>query len=414
MNFSDSVIPVEVIRLIQTLKEHQFEGWIVGGAIRMLILNQSPKDWDIATNARPEQVQKVFTHTIETGIAYGTVTVVLDSMHIQVTTFRKEKEYKNHRKPQGVDYCEKIEDDLSRRDFTMNAIAYDPISRESLDPFDGKSDIEYKTIKAVGEPERRFEEDALRILRALRFQSQLGFFIDPVTMDGMVQQSNLMTKLSWERVQEEFSKWLMGDYFSMTESTVSKIELFQIFDQKPSSELQKHWNLIPIFPSLAFRLCAFFNFYFANVSTTDKIKDTEQFVKQLKYSQSMILKVTQFMDFISAPIDMNETTQRITWTKKALNLGFEDAICLLDWKLQDVEHKPSLLKAKAHLVHLKLQDFERKVKPLAIDGHMVMETLGLSPGAKVKEVLEQAEDFVLEDPDRNRKDILLDFLKQNK
>lgn len=415
MNFSEMNIPSPVLGIIQKLHEHSYEGWLVGGAIRTLLMDKTPKDWDLTTNATPEQVQKIFPHTIETGLAYGTVTVVMDNMQIQVTTFRKEGEYEDHRKPKEVEYCASILDDLSRRDFTMNAIAYNPVLEKVEDPYQGEDDIQHRWIRAVGDSNLRFQEDALRILRALRFQSQLGFSIEDPTMQSMVDSSKLLLTLSRERIRDEFDKWLLGEHFSMTKETVKELNLFQIWEVAPSSSFYQHWDSIAAMqPTLLFRLSALLDLYVTAEPPADKIRICLNLLKSLKFPQSLISKVIQFIEFLNLPMDMDHVEKRLSFIKKSLDIGFDDAILLLDWKLQQTSNKPLLLNTKNHIQNLKKQGFDKKVRPLAIDGNQIMSTLNLQPGPQIREILEELENWVLEHPDSNSSQKLLDRVQQKR
>ena len=177
-------IPSQVNRAIEILCGGGHSAYIVGGAVRNIIMDIPVNDWDITTSALPDETLELFNdyRTIETGIQHGTVTVIIDEMPLEITTFRIEKGYSDNRHPDRVDFTDKVEDDLSRRDFTVNAIAYSP-EKGFVDPFGGCADIKKETIRCVGNPNVRFGEDALRILRALRFSSVLGFEIDPETAE---------------------------------------------------------------------------------------------------------------------------------------------------------------------------------------------------------------------------------------
>ncbi len=328
MNFSNNDIPAQVFKLIQTLQNKGFEGWIVGGAIRTLLLStikgeaiasRGPYDWDITTNATPTQVQEIFQHTIETGVAYGTVTVVIDGMNIQVTTYRKESGYEDHRKPSDVSYCDNLEDDLSRRDFTMNAIAYDPNNQEFKDPFNGVQDIEQQLIKAVGNSNLRFKEDSLRILRAVRFQSQLGFLIEGETLKAMSQASPQLETLSRERIFEEMSKWLVGDHFSMTRETAQQINLKNLFSIPPESKLYEKWDLVgTISPTVLFRFSAFFDLYTGDQPIEIKLSNSLKLLTSLKCSQKIISKVTQFIEYLNKGYELEVTSERLLFLKPHL------------------------------------------------------------------------------------------------
>lgn len=181
----------------------------VGGCVRDLLLGRVPGDWDVTTSAMPEQVQALFSHTIPTGIKHGTITVVEDGMAIEVTTFRTESGYEDSRHPDAVSFDTDLLGDLARRDFTVNAMALGE-DMEIVDPFGGQIDLEKKLIRAVGDPEMRFSEDALRILRGIRFAAQLGFDIEPETEKAMETCARLVEKVSAERIKVEVEKTLLS------------------------------------------------------------------------------------------------------------------------------------------------------------------------------------------------------------
>ena len=204
-------IPPQVNRATQILQSDGHSAYVVGGAVRDMLMGKAAHDWDITTSALPEETLKAFAdfRTIETGLKHGTVTVIVDGMSLEITTFRIEGDYSDNRHPDSVDFTDKIEDDLSRRDFTVNAIAYSP-EKGFADPFDGQTDIKNKIIRCVGDPDKRFGEDALRILRALRFSSVLGFEIDESTKESIHHNYKLLANISVERVFVEISKLLCG------------------------------------------------------------------------------------------------------------------------------------------------------------------------------------------------------------
>lgn len=209
MNYNTQ-IPKDALYIIETLEEKGYEAYVVGGCVRDMIMNRTPNDWDITTSAKPEEVKQVFSRTYDTGIQHGTVTVIVDEEHYEVTTYRIEGEYKDSRRPESVSFVEDITLDLSRRDFTMNAIAYHPV-RGFVDPYNGKKHIEEGFIKSVRDAKERFTEDALRILRAVRFSAQLGFIIDENTIKGIKACKQLLANISKERIRDEFLKICLSD-----------------------------------------------------------------------------------------------------------------------------------------------------------------------------------------------------------
>ncbi|MBQ3045457.1 MAG: HD domain-containing protein [Clostridia bacterium] len=204
-------IPPQVNRAIEILQSGGHSAYVVGGAVRDALMSMDAQDWDITTSALPEETLECFSdfRTIETGLQHGTVTAIVDGTPLEITTYRIETGYSDNRHPDKVDFTDKIEDDLSRRDFTVNAIAYSP-KNGFCDPFAGQADIQKRIIRCVGDPDKRFSEDALRILRALRFSSVLGFEIDSKTADSIKRNYKLLKNISVERIFTELSKLLCG------------------------------------------------------------------------------------------------------------------------------------------------------------------------------------------------------------
>lgn len=202
-------IPEAVIAVCSRLKSHGFEAYVVGGAVRDLLLQREGFDWDVTTSATPDLVMSIFAHTAPTGIKHGTVTVIVGNSKIEVTTMRKEGVYADGRRPSSVCFVDDIETDLARRDFTINAIAYDPIDDRLVDPFGGCKDLRAQVIRAVGDPDRRFAEDRLRMLRAVRIACALEFTIEKNTLEGIVRNSASIASISAERIRDEFLK-IMG------------------------------------------------------------------------------------------------------------------------------------------------------------------------------------------------------------
>lgn len=205
-------VPEGALSIIQKLQSSGYEAYIVGGCVRDSVLGRNPKDWDICTSAIPDEVIKLFNdiEVIPTGIKHGTVTLIEKDGNYEVTTFRIDGEYKDHRRPESVSFTSSLYKDLARRDFTINAMAYDPIKNKFVDPFNGRTDIQRKLIRCVGDPDKRFSEDALRILRGVRFASELGFDIDETTAISIHKNVMDLLKIASERVTTELSKLLIG------------------------------------------------------------------------------------------------------------------------------------------------------------------------------------------------------------
>lgn len=205
-------LPPTVKYIIKKIYEHNYEAYIVGGCVRDALLDVTPHDYDITTSAPPHVVLDIFKDfkCIETGIEHGTVSVLIDSNLYEITTYRIEGEYKDHRRPDSVDFTNKLEEDLKRRDFTINAMAYNE-KDNLIDLFGGKEDLKNKIIKTVGNPYDRFNEDGLRMIRAIRFSSKLNFTIEKETLKAIYDKSFIINNISLERITDEFTKIILSD-----------------------------------------------------------------------------------------------------------------------------------------------------------------------------------------------------------
>lgn len=246
--FSDMLVkdnfPMEIINICEMLTNHRFQAYVVGGSIRDIILGAStPQDWDIATDAKPNEILDLFTESfrvIPTGIKHGTITILYNEKTIEVTTFRVEADYIDGRRPTQVHFVNNIREDLSRRDLTINAIAYDPINDVLSDPFDGIEDIKSQIIRMVGNPHERLQEDGLRLIRIFRFVSQLGFNIETETLKSVPLHFEVFKKVATERVHTEFQKLLHGAFFQKAFVLLEETGLlYQIIPELWSKEVQE-------------------------------------------------------------------------------------------------------------------------------------------------------------------------------
>ncbi|MCX7921634.1 MAG: HD domain-containing protein [Clostridia bacterium] len=204
-------IPESVSYIISVLNKNGYEAFAVGGCVRDSVLGKKPKDWDITTSANPLRVKELFEKTVDTGIKHGTVTVVLEGENYEVTTYRIEGEYTDNRRPDSVEFTTSLEEDLSRRDFTVNSIAYHP-EKGFVDPFGGVDDLRGKKIRAVRNAGERFREDALRMMRAIRFSAQLDFELVEDTFEAIIDNASLIKKVSAERIRDELTKTLISEH----------------------------------------------------------------------------------------------------------------------------------------------------------------------------------------------------------
>lgn len=219
---------LEAIPVIEKIEESGYEAYFVGGSVRDSMLNRTINDIDIATQATPEEVKAIFDITFDIGIEHGTVLVRFNHQNFEVTTYRTESTYNDYRRPSSVQFIRSLHDDLQRRDFTMNAMAMDKAGN-IIDPFNGKKAIEQKTIVTVGLPHDRFTEDALRMMRAIRFVSQLGFSIEEVTFQAIKQSAHLLNKIAMERIEMEMSKLLSGKHKKAALHLIDSLQLYEVF-----------------------------------------------------------------------------------------------------------------------------------------------------------------------------------------
>ncbi|MCQ2451031.1 MAG: CCA tRNA nucleotidyltransferase [Clostridia bacterium] len=266
-------IPFEIEKIIDTLYENGYEGFIVGGCVRDILLKKTPHDFDITTNALPENVKAIFPKTVDTGIKHGTVTVITENnTPVEVTTYRTETEYKDMRHPENVVFVGDIKEDLSRRDFTVNALAYNK-RKGLIDCFGGENDLNHKILRAVGDPYKRFSEDALRILRLFRFSSTLSFSMENKTYTAALKLCKNLKSISAERVFSELSKLLLGDNPDVLRPLIKNggLESFGITGNKSLKKL----SLLP--KNFELRFFAFLEIYgldFDTVFSKLKVKNS--------------------------------------------------------------------------------------------------------------------------------------------
>lgn len=236
-------IPQKVNYIIKELNRHGYEAYAVGGCVRDMVLGRTPQDWDITTCATPQEVKKIFRRTVDTGIEHGTVTVLIDKEHFEITTYRIDGEYEDARHPRQVSFTSSLKEDLKRRDFTINAMAYND-DEGFVDLFGGLNDIKAGMIRCVGSAAERFDEDALRILRAVRFSAQLGFDIEAETMKAIKDKAQKLEFISAERIREELSKLLLSDHADrlriLYESGISRVILPEFDEMMKTAQNNIH------------------------------------------------------------------------------------------------------------------------------------------------------------------------------
>lgn len=406
-------LPDDVRRIIKTIEDNGYEAYAVGGCVRDSILGRNPDDWDITTSARPEQIKSFFKKTIDTGIKHGTVTVMMNHTGYEVTTYRIDGEYKDGRHPESVEFSAKLVDDLKRRDFTINAMAYNE-SNGFVDEFNGIEDLNNHVIRCVGNPIERFSEDALRMMRAIRFSAQLGFDIDSKTYAAIVELAPAIRHVSMERVQVELAKTIMSDnpfYVKQYEQTGLLRENLSYMDEILSGKLVKNaMAMLKYAPkSTVLRYAAIFN-----MGEPDRVKAE---LKALKLDNYTVDTVTKLVAYSKDTIEENEPAVREAvhkYGKELLALMFENEEARINTKEEIVGI--SLSSQRLHLNRIKkmYEDIISRgdcisVKDLDITGNDLME-YGLS-GVQIGKTLNELLHIVIENPKLNEKSTLLAMIE---
>lgn len=441
-------IPKEVRGVVLVLQSAGFEAYLVGGCVRDMLLGIPPKDYDVTTNATPEQIIPLFPKTFYEN-SYGTVGVVTcgDELGIpcvdetvkivEVTPYRLESTYSDNRHPDSVSWSSNIEDDLKRRDFTCNAIAYNPVTCEMVDLYGGEQDLENKLIKAVGDPDTRFGEDALRLMRAVRLACQLDFDIESVTRESVDKNSELLKTISRERVRDELVKLIMTDYpmrglVLMKETGLLGCVVPELLQGVGVEQNQAHhfdvWehNLRTLQHSadkkwpLHVRLSAIFHdiskpetrrfsrekrdytFYGHDVVGG---RVTREIMERLRFPKELTEKVSMFVRWHMFFSDTEQIT--ISAVRRLItNVGKENIWELINLRICDrvgtgrPKEEPYRLRMYEAMVEQALQD-PISLKMLKTDGKRIMDVTHETPGPKIGYVLHALFDEVLEDPEKN-------------
>ena len=431
-------IPHKVECIINTLEVAGFEAYAVGGCVRDVLLGRTPNDWDITTSAKPEQVKELFRRTVDTGIAHGTVTVMLEQEGFEVTTYRVDGEYEDGRHPKEVTFTASLEEDLKRRDFTINAMAYNP-KKGLADFFRGQEDLEKKVIRCVGNPLERFTEDALRIMRAVRFSAQLGFSLEEKTRAALSVLAPNLKHVSAERIQVELVKLLVSphpDYLRIAyEAGVTK-EFLPEFDccmETPQNTPHHCYNvgehilnsLLYVREDKVLRLTMLLHDIAKPVvrKTDENGRDhfkthaivgekmAKSILRRLKFDNDTIAKVCRLIRWH----DLRPTPASVD-VRKAVNMIGEDLFPM--W--MEVQYADNKAKsnyrgeekaARQAGVRKTFEDIMEKgecvsMKGLAVTGNDLI-AAGMKPGKELGNVLHKLLDAVLEDPGLNEKEKLL-------
>lgn len=446
-------VPVEVTRVTDALKNAGFEAYLVGGCVRDIVLNKKPKDWDITTNAHPDQIQALFEETYYNN-NFGTVGVVNENAEdptlkvVEVTPYRKEGTYSDSRRPDAVEFGVSLDEDLARRDFTVNAIAYDVYKGHVVDPYKGQDDLTAKQLRAVGNPDERFKEDALRMLRAIRLGAELGFGIEQKTFEAITRDASLLKNISKERIRDEFIRMMMSPFpmealLHMKHTGLLDFvvpELIEGFDMG-----QNHSHVYSVFEHslrsvqhaadknfpLEVRFAALFHdigkphsrrksengkdwtFYGHEVvgsRVTKKILNDLRFPKE---TVENIVKLVRWHMFFSDPDKITLSAVR----RMIVNVGEENIWNLLDVRRCDrigsgrPKEQPFRFRMYKSMVEEALRD-PISVKMLAITGSTLMEVTHETPGPRVGNIMNALLEEVLDEPTKNTKEYLENRAKE--
>jgi len=394
-------LPQDVLYIIKTLNQAGHQAYIVGGCVRDTILHTQPKDWDITTSAKPEETKKLFSHTFDTGIQHGTITVVLNHTNYEVTTYRIEGEYEDCRHPSGVTFTNNLQEDLLRRDFTMNAIAYHP-EEGYLDFFHGMEDIQSKTIRGVGAPALRFQEDALRMLRCVRFAAQLGFDVEEETYQALCENRELIKKISVERIHDEMDKlWLCHHEDKMPLLWQSGL-LTEIDEQLANRQMQREHGLLEELKKAPKESVLRWTIVLQDYSP----QEAKAFLKKLKFDNDSLKRICILLENINQALPTQGYPLRVLISK----LGLEAVDQLIT--LQEILRPTAPSLQTAQCLDKIIADGDcLTLKELAVDGQMLME-IGVPKGKELGKLLSLLLDFVHQNPERNQKNILLEKARE--
>ncbi|MDE5862963.1 MAG: CCA tRNA nucleotidyltransferase [Lachnospiraceae bacterium] len=438
-------MPDNASRIIYTLQKAGYEAYIVGGCVRDAVLGKEPDDWDITTSAKPEEVKALFRRTVDTGIAHGTVTVLFGKEGYEVTTYRVDGKYSDHRRPSSVTFTASLLEDMKRRDFTINAMAYNE-TEGIVDHFDGVGDLKRGIIRCVGEPKERFDEDALRILRAVRFAAQLDFTIEEATREAIREQAVFLKDISAERIHVELTKLLVSQHpeklRTAYELGVTAVVLPEFDRMMETEQNNKHhmYNVgehtlrvvqeVPANEGL--RWAALLHDVAKPVTKTsdergdhfnghNKIGEeiTRQILVRLKFDNATIARVKRLV--LWHDYGMGEVPSLRTFRRALSKMGadlFEDYSYI---KRADILAQSEYMREEK-LDNLDiLKEYYRQIieekqcltrKDLAVTGKDLMDH-GMKPGKELGSMLDYLLECVLDNPELNTAENLLALVKEN-
>jgi tRNA nucleotidyltransferase (CCA-adding enzyme) len=443
-----SRIDRDAIGICARLRDAGKRGWIVGGCVRDLLRGQAVSDWDIATDARPTEVMKLFPRVIPTGIDHGTVSVLIRGVAFEVTTLRGETSYSDGRRPDSVVFVDDIAADLARRDFTFNAIAIDPLVPSLIDPWEGQKDLAARVLRAVGEPRERFSEDGLRVLRAARFAATLECEIEPRTLAAMEPTLDTYRKVSAERVRDEWMKTMKAKKPSIAFEVMRKtgilgVTLPEMLASVGMAQNRHHeydvWNhtlacLDACDGDAPLRIAALLHDIGKprTRALSDKTHDytfynhekvgaemTGPILERLRFSNDEKTRITSLVanHLVCYSDEWTDAAVR-KWIRRVSRERVEDLYALnradLLGKGRDVEEDlAGLERLKARVASEIAAEHAISTRDLAVDGKDVMRELAIKPSRRVGEILEALLEKVVEEPSLNERETLLRMIRES-
>lgn len=431
-------LPKNVEYIITTLENAGFEGYAVGGCVRDILLNRNPDDWDITTSASPAQVKGLFAKTIDTGIQHGTITVLIGKETYEVTTYRIDGEYEDSRHPKEVIFTSNLLEDLKRRDFTINAMAYNDRSG-IVDAFDGMKDLENKIIRCVGNAKERFTEDALRMMRAVRFSGQLGYEIETETAGAVKELAPTLKKISAERICTELTKLMVSahpEYLKKAyELGMTKIFLPEFDAAMEMEQNNPHHcygvgehilhSLTKVRAEKVLRFAMLFHDLGKAMTKTTDEKGIDHFhghaavsaeiadkvMKRLRFDNDTRQKVVKLVKYHDLKVELTPRSVR----RAIVKLGEELFPLLLEVKRADFLAQSTYMREEKEAELKELEAIYKQIleehncislKDLAVCGSDLIKA-GMKPGKEIGEVLNHLLEAVLENPEKNEKEVLL-------
>ncbi len=415
-------VPPPVLDVLARLTERGYAAYLVGGCVRDLLLGKPAKDFDVATSARPEEVQRCFSKVIPTGIQHGTVTVLSKGVGVEVTTFRKEGAYLDGRRPSEVSFHTDVEEDLSRRDFTINAMAFDPVRRALSDPFGGQADLAAQIIRCVGDAHARFSEDGLRPLRAVRFAAVLGFSLEPATFAAIGDTLDVFSKVSVERIREELSKLLVSSRPALGLALLRDTRLAERFLPELVADAAVFDHTVATVaacpPELELRVAALLH----DLARAQGVEGHEErgaalakaLCLRLKFPNKTTEQVTHLVRWhrISPLLTASDVELRRFLAQLGRDqVGAWLALAVANRRARGAG-EPEVQALGERLAALLAVSPALSAKELALDGAAIMKALGVGPSPAIGQATRFLMERVLEDPSLNRADRLTALLAQ--